>query len=1329
MPSGRVKRSKKRCSRARQAERGSNLPLCRKIRQNPALNRLGAGNDARARSRHFRGSCGRHRLRRMRLGWLASAGVGALLVACGSGSHKKILLCGADGCGAEAGAAGTTSEAAPPAGGDGGTGNADDVPTDAEAPDARGSEAGASPEAGPPPEAGLPPEAGVPVSELQVTLTGNGSVAVTNAAACLTSPCSYATDAGAVLTLEAKPGADSYFVGWSGACSGNNAITTVTVSGSKQCIATFIVRRAVSVAVETAGTGTVSTTPDLACTALGCNGQVNDQSDLTLLATPASGFRFVSWSGGAPCAGSTQASLTLKVTADLACTAKFSKQFLLSISAAGAAAPVSVTSGTCTATTCTADAGSSAAFSAGTLANYRFSGWSGNALCTGTTNPLQFANIAGDIACVANYAARFKVTGLVGSGLTGAVVATSPDVSGVCSTNACIVDSGKSTTLVAPTIAGYRLTGWTGAGCTGTQSGNGLVVTPTTGDLTCSATYALGVSVTGTVVGATGAVVATSVSPGATCTPGSCGVDAGGSVTLTAPSLLPSYRFVNWTGDAGCAGAALTLTLSNVTSSKACNANYVQQFNIIAKANGGGTASAAVGGVGCAGGSCTVDAGTSVGLTATPDTANGYHFTAWSGAGCTPAAGNPLTLSNVNTTCTASFALNTFTIAATAGTNGSVSATRNDNATVCAGGSCTVNFGTSVTLLATPAAHYHFNNWAGVGCAPTGAPSLTLQNLNASCTAAFAPDTFSATVSAAPAAAGMVGITCPAGNCAAVPYGQPVNVTATANAGWSFTGWSANCNGGIASPNTVTIVANTACAASFRPRAVASVAPAGAGTITATGTGNPVCVNGASASCIVDIGGSVTFVAAPAANAVFSNWTGDCTGAAASVTLSNLTAPLSCTANFYQLWAQATGLANDDHMTDVTALADGTVVGFGTSLAIGGKSERGALVELNANTGKLTRNLIVADKAAGALRSLGLATTPNQRNVIALGVHSVGNLVLAWLHNEQAPAWDYEYSYAGGGNAYPLGGDVIATKDGGYAFAIGVVDAKTQGTMGHLTKVDADGNPKFDLSFCGTNADANCYDTIPVDVLEDPAGKYFAVLSQTQNATQLMLTFVNQDGTYNGSTRYRDSAGSLVPESLAAGPTADTFFVSGSRSDAKNSVDAFYALITKATGKATYAFTVGARATGDDAASVVATAKGYALAGYTTDANGGQDAWLALVDPAGTLTGQFRYAGTAADYFTSVFALPVGGFAVAGTTTSFGAGQGDMWTLRLDDKGALTFNPASGATRTATAYVPVALNGFAVVANVPKTAAVVVTRTAPAVTTSTADFAQSQQAP
>ena len=90
----------------------------------------------------------------------------------------------------------------------------------------------------------------------------------------------------------------------------------------------------------------------------------------------------------------------------------------------------------------------------------------------------------------------------------------------------------------------------------------------------------------------------------------------------------------------------------------------------------------------------------------------------------------PLVVANVDATCTATF-VQRYTIAAVAGTGGSVTANSCPNAT------CIVDAGTNVTLTATPGVSYGFGGWTGAGCTPAGNNPLVLANVDATCTATF----------------------------------------------------------------------------------------------------------------------------------------------------------------------------------------------------------------------------------------------------------------------------------------------------------------------------------------------------------------------------------------------------------------------------------------------------------------------------------------------------------------------------------------------------------------------------------------------------------------
>ena len=105
---------------------------------------------------------------------------------------------------------------------------------------------------------------------------------------------------------------------------------------------------------------------------------------------------------------------------------------------------------------------------------------------------------------------------------------------------------------------------------------------------------------------------------------------------------------------------------------------------------------------------------------------------------------------------------------------------------------------------------------------------------------------------------------------------------------------------------------------------------------------------------------------------------------------------------------------------------------------------------------------------------------------------------------------------------------------------------------------------------------------------------------------------------------------------------------------------------------------------GDDgASSVVQTGDGgYALAGGTNSFGaGGNDCWLIKVDSAGSMQWNKTYGGTGIDGSSSMIQTADGGYALAGDTTSFGAGGYDFWLVKTDANGNALWNKTYGGTQ------------------------------------------------
>lgn len=90
---------------------------------------------------------------------------------------------------------------------------------------------------------------------------------------------------------------------------------------------------------------------------------------------------------------------------------------------------------------------------------------------------------------------------------------------------------------------------------------------------------------------------------------------------------------------------------------------------------------------------------------------------------------------------------------------------------------------------------------------------------------------------------------------------------------------------------------------------------------------------------------------------------------------------------------------------------------------------------------------------------------------------------------------------------------------------------------------------------------------------------------------------------------------------------------------------------------------------------------GLAVSGsISSKGKGDYDGWLIRLDRRGRLLWDRTYGGSYEDTIFAITAMPDGGFTLAGSTVSDGAGGGDGWLVRIDGDGAELWNKTFGGT-------------------------------------------------
>ena len=120
----------------------------------------------------------------------------------------------------------------------------------------------------------------------------------------------------------------------------------------------------------------------------------------------------------------------------------------------------------------------------------------------------------------------------------------------------------------------------------------------------------------------------------------------------------------------------------------------------------------------------------------------------------------------------------------------------------------------------------------------------------------------------------------------------------------------------------------------------------------------------------------------------------------------------------------------------------------------------------------------------------------------------------------------------------------------------------------------------------------------------------------------------------------------------------------------------------------------------DVARSVVeASDGGYAIAGYTNSFGaGGYDFWLIKANVDGDIEWNMLYGGMGNDAVFSLISTSDGGYALAGTTESFGAGGYDFWLIKVNAGGGVEWDMTYGdvGNEVACSVVEVSGGGYAI---------------------------------
>jgi PGF-pre-PGF domain-containing protein len=301
---------------------------------------------------------------------------------------------------------------------------------------------------------------------------------------------------------------------------------------------------------------------------------------------------------------------------------------------------------------------------------------------------------------------------------------------------------------------------------------------------------------------------------------------------------------------------------------------------------------------------------------------------------------------------------------------------------------------------------------------------------------------------------------------------------------------------------------------------------------------------------------------------------------------------------------------------------------------------------------------------------------------IRFGAGQNTDILVFKINSSGSHEWNKTFSTAN----YDYGESVQETSDGGYIIAGGNLDF-------WLIKLNSSGSHEWNKTVGGTGSDrAN-------SVQQTTDGGY--ILGGESNSfsafgdLDFWLVKTNSSGDYEWNRTF-GSLNSDYDMAYSVQQTSDGGYVIAGAGDTLTDAEVWL-IKTNSSGGKEWNKTFGGSGS-DFARSIEQTSDGgYILAGYTSSFGaGGSDFWLVKTNSSGDHEWNKTFGGSSVDSSYSVQQTSDGGYIVGGGTYSFGAGNRDVWLIKVKATGETYFNvdqtpptitinsPQNGSTTSAT---------------------------------------------
>jgi len=246
---------------------------------------------------------------------------------------------------------------------------------------------------------------------------------------------------------------------------------------------------------------------------------------------------------------------------------------------------------------------------------------------------------------------------------------------------------------------------------------------------------------------------------------------------------------------------------------------------------------------------------------------------------------------------------------------------------------------------------------------------------------------------------------------------------------------------------------------------------------------------------------------------------------------------------------------------------------------------------------------------------------------------------------------------------------MIQTSDGGYLISGYTASYGSGGSDIWLIKLKQDGTLDWNQTFGGAVGES------PMAVIETSDNKYLVLGATTSYGTgngDIWLLKINPDGTLDWNQTYGLDGISVSPTAVIE--TSDNkYLVSGIASGN------IYLVMANFDGTLDWNNSFGG-GSDDFSTSLIETSDNkFLVSGVTASYGAGNyDIWLLKINSDGTLDWNQTFGGTANETPVSAIESSDNKYLVSGSTSSYGAGSYDIWLLKINLDGTLDWNQTFG---------------------------------------------------